>query len=50
MLKIETILFPTDFSECSRQAFAHALFLAEQFEARMDVKGWILGSGCGGRT
>ncbi len=37
MLKIQTILFPTDFSECSRQAFAHALFLAEQYEATLHL-------------
>ncbi len=37
MLRIRTILFPTDFSECSRQAFAHALFLAEQYEARLHL-------------
>ncbi len=37
MLRIRTILFPTDFSECSRQAFAHALFLAEQHEARLHL-------------
>lgn len=37
MLRIKTILFPTDFSECSRQALAHALFLAEQYEARLHL-------------
>ncbi len=37
MLKIRTILFPTDFSECSRQAFAHALFLAEQHDAKLHL-------------
>ncbi len=34
-MKMAKILYPTDFSECSRQALKHALFLAEQFEARL---------------
>jgi nucleotide-binding universal stress UspA family protein len=37
MLDIQKILFPTDFSRCSRQAFAHALFLAEQHEATLQL-------------
>ena len=37
MLNIRTILFPTDFSRCSQQAFAHALFLAERHEARVHL-------------
>lgn len=37
MLDIKTILFPTDFSRCSQQAFAHALFLAEHHEATLQL-------------
>lgn len=37
MLKIEKVLFPTDFSPCSDQALTHALFLAEQFEATLQL-------------
>jgi len=37
MLDIKKILFPTDFSRCSRQAFGHALFLAEHHEAQLQL-------------
>lgn len=37
MLKIEKILYATDFSPCSRQALPHAVFLAEEFEAELHV-------------
>lgn len=33
----KTILFPTDFSECSEQALDHALFLAESFGAELHM-------------
>ncbi len=37
MLDIRTILFPTDFSRCSKQALAHALVLAEHHQARLHL-------------
>ena len=37
MLSIRRILFPTDFSESSNQALKHALFLAREHGAELDV-------------
>lgn len=37
MLRIRRILFPTDFSESSNQALEHALFLAREHDAPIDV-------------
>ncbi|MCP4202662.1 MAG: universal stress protein [bacterium] len=37
MLKIRKILYPTDFSRCSKQALAHALFLARQHRAEFQM-------------
>jgi len=37
MLRIRKILFPTDFSEASRQAFDHALLWAELFDAELTL-------------
>jgi len=37
MLKIKKILYPTDFSSCSKQAFAHAVFMAEQYKAELHM-------------
>jgi nucleotide-binding universal stress UspA family protein len=37
MLKIKKILYPTDFSSCSKQAYAHALFIAEQYNAELHI-------------
>ncbi len=37
MLEIRRILYPTDFSETSREALSHALFLAEQAEAELHL-------------
>lgn len=37
MLRIRKILYPTDFSEASREALSHALFLAEQHEAELHL-------------
>ncbi|RMD90895.1 MAG: universal stress protein [Calditrichaeota bacterium] len=37
MLNINKILFPTDFSKCSDQAFVHALFLARQHNAELHM-------------
>lgn len=37
MLKINRILYPTDFSQTAKQALGHALFLAEQFEAELHM-------------
>jgi nucleotide-binding universal stress UspA family protein len=37
MLKIKKILYPTDFSSCSKQAYAHALFIAEQYGAELHM-------------
>ena len=37
MLKIQTILHPTDFSPSSRQALAHAVFLARQYDAELHL-------------
>jgi nucleotide-binding universal stress UspA family protein len=36
-MQINKILYPTDFSPCSRQALDHALFLAEQFDAELHM-------------
>jgi nucleotide-binding universal stress UspA family protein len=36
-MRLEKILYPTDFSECSRQALRHALFFAEQFAAELHM-------------
>jgi nucleotide-binding universal stress UspA family protein len=37
VLRIKNILFPTDFSNCARQALKHALFLTKQFRARLHM-------------
>jgi nucleotide-binding universal stress UspA family protein len=37
MIKPDKILFPTDFSRCADQALAHAVFLAEKYEAELHV-------------
>jgi len=37
MLSIKRILFPTDFSRCSEQAFSHALYLAKQYGAELHL-------------
>ena len=37
MLQIRTLLHPTDFSRSSRQALAHAVFLARQFGAELHL-------------
>ncbi len=37
MLQIRHILFPTDFSESSDQAFEHALFLAREHDATLEI-------------
>jgi nucleotide-binding universal stress UspA family protein len=37
VVKIDKILFPTDFSRCSRQALAHALLLAQRFESELHL-------------
>lgn len=37
MLKLDTILFPTDFSECAEHAFAQAAALARRFDATLHV-------------
>jgi nucleotide-binding universal stress UspA family protein len=37
MLQLKKILFPTDFSRCANQALAHAVFLAEKYEAEIHV-------------
>ena len=36
-IRLERILFPTDFSESSDHAFQYALSLARQFKARLDL-------------
>jgi nucleotide-binding universal stress UspA family protein len=36
-MKIKKILFPTDFSRCSEQALAHAVFLAEKYNSEIHV-------------
>ncbi len=36
-MKIKKILFPTDFSRCANQALAHAVFLAEKYDAEIHV-------------
>lgn len=37
MLQIERILFPTDFSECTRHAFPHTLHFARKFNAEVHL-------------
>ncbi len=37
MLKVRSILFPTDFSECAESAFTHAAYLADRFQAELHV-------------
>lgn len=37
MLKLNKILFPTDFSRCADQALEHAVFLAEKYNAEIHV-------------
>lgn len=37
MLKVNKILFPTDFSRCAKQALKHALFLAGKYRASLDI-------------
>jgi nucleotide-binding universal stress UspA family protein len=36
-MKVERILFPTDFSRCAGQALPHALFLARSFDAEVHM-------------
>jgi nucleotide-binding universal stress UspA family protein len=36
-MKIDRILYPTDFSKTARQALTHALFLAEQYDAELHL-------------
>jgi nucleotide-binding universal stress UspA family protein len=35
MIKINKILFPTDFSECANQALCHATYLAQKFNSEL---------------
>ncbi len=37
MIKINKILFPTDFSICSDQALEHAMYLADKYKAELHV-------------
>ncbi|MBT8379992.1 MAG: universal stress protein [Ignavibacteria bacterium] len=37
MIKLNKILFPTDFSRCADQALEHAVFLAEKYDAEIHV-------------
>ena len=37
MLKIQKILYPTDFSNCSKQTYPHACFLAEKYGAELHI-------------
>lgn len=37
MIKLNKILFPTDFSRCANQALAHALYLAKQYQAELHM-------------
>jgi len=37
MIRLKRILFPTDFSDCSRRAQEYACALAEQFQAELHV-------------
>lgn len=36
-MDVQRILFPTDFSDCAKQALNHALFLAEDFAAELHM-------------
>ncbi len=37
MMKLKTILFPTDFSRCADQALTHAVYLAEKYQAALHL-------------
>lgn len=37
MIKLDSILLPTDFSDCAREAAGHAFALAEQFNADLHL-------------
>ena len=37
MIKINKILFPTDFSSCSKQALTHAIFFAKKYQAELYI-------------
>jgi hypothetical protein len=37
VIRVEKILYPTDFSSYSNQAYFHAIALAEQHQARVTV-------------
>jgi len=37
MMKLKRILFPTDFSRCADQALAHAVYLAEKYQAALHL-------------
>lgn len=37
MIKINKILFPTDFSRCAEQAFTHAIYLAEKYRSEIHI-------------
>lgn len=36
-MRIDRVLYPTDFSSCSAQALDHALFLAQQYDAELHM-------------
>ena len=37
MLKINKILFPTDFSKCAEQAFSHAIYFAKKYKSELHI-------------
>ncbi len=37
MMKLKSILFPTDFSRCANQALTHAVYLAEKYRAALHL-------------
>jgi len=37
MMKLKSILFPTDFSRCADQALTHAVYLAEKYQAALHL-------------
>ena len=42
MLQLKRILFPTDFSRCADQALEQAVFLAEKYDAFVELPPFAL--------
>ena len=48
-MRVDRILYPTDFSSCSRQSLNHALFLGRRYDAELHMLNAVVLHG-GGQT